>query len=1167
MERRISKLLVANRSEIAIRVFRAATELGLRTVAIYSREDRFALHRFKADEAYLVGSSQEPVRAYLGIEEIVRVARDAGVDAIHPGYGFLAEDPELAAACEREGMVWIGPPIAVMERLGDKVAARKLAEQVEVPVMPATGPLPEDTGEVERLGEEVGFPLMVKASWGGGGRGMRVVEDPSDLVEQVVAARREAGAAFGRDDVFLERLVKRARHLEVQILADEAGQVVHLYERDCTVQRRHQKVVERAPAAALDPATREEMCAAAVRLAREAGYRNAGTVEFLQDAETGRFFFIEVNPRIQVEHTVTEMVTGVDLVKAQIHVAEGASIGTPESGVPEQDAIRLNGHAMQCRVTTEDPENEFAPDYGRITTYREATGFGIRLDGGTAYAGAVVTPFYDSLLEKITAWAPSSEEAVDRMDRALREFRVHGVKTNLLFLERLIAHPRFRASEVTTSFVDDTPELFDLAQPRDRGTHLLDFVGEVLVNGNSEVAGHADPGPLPTAPLPDVPWRSSLEPGTRGLLTELGPEGFARWMRDEQRLLLTDTSFRDAHQSLVATRMRTYDLLRIAPMYARQLSGLLSLECWGGATFDVAMRFLKEDPWNRLAALRERVPNILLQMLLRASNAVGYTNYPDNVVRFFVAQAAEAGVDLFRVFDSLNWVENMRVAMDAVLESGAICEAAICYTGDILDPAKSKYDLGYYVGLARELEAAGAHVLGIKDMAGLCKPEAARRLVLALREEVGIPIHFHTHDTSGASAASVLAAAAAGVDAVDAAMDPLSGLTSQPNLGAIVEALRHTERDTGLAREPLDDAASYWEVVRAYYAGFESDIRAGASEVYEHEMPGGQYTNLRQQARGLGIEGRWREVAQTYAEVNRMLGDIVKVTPTSKVVGDLAVFMVTNDLTPEEVLDPDAEIAFPESVVSYFHGDLGQPPGGFPEALQRKVLRGRDHLRGRPGEELPPADLGAVREEAQEKVGREVSEQELASYLMYPQVFVEFADIQRRFGDVSVLPTPAFFWGLGQDEELAVEIERGKTLFIRFLALGDHDSEGYRSIYFELNGQPREVKIRDQAMEPKGPPRRKADGDDPGHVAAPVPGIVASLSVAEGDQVAKGALLLSVEAMKMELAVSAEMDGVVEEVVVAAGTQVDAGDLLLVLQAGEGEGDGDDDDDADRDDG
>ncbi len=1152
MERRIRKLLVANRSEIAIRVFRAATELGLRTVAIYSHEDRFALHRFKADEAYLVGRGQAPVRAYLGIEEIVRVARDAGVDAIHPGYGFLAEDPELALACEREGMVWIGPPVAVMERLGDKVSARELAEQVGVPVMPATRPLPDDAAEVERLGAEVGFPLMVKASWGGGGRGMRVVSDPAALVEQVSAARREAGAAFGRDDVFLEQLVERARHIEVQIIADDAGEVVHLYERDCTVQRRHQKVVERAPAAALDPDTREEMCAAAVRLAREAGYRNAGTVEFLLDADSGRFFFIEVNPRIQVEHTVTEMVTGVDLVKAQIHVAGGAVIGTPESGVPVQADVRLNGHALQCRVTTEDPENGFAPDYGRITAYREATGFGIRLDGGTAYAGAVVTPFYDSLLEKITAWAPTPAEAEARMDRALREFRIHGVKTNLLFLERLIAHPGFRANDVTTRFVDDTPELFEFARPRDRATRLLDFVGEVLINGNPEVSGHRDLGPLSPAPLPDVPFRSRLEPGTRGRLKELGPEGFARWMRDEPRLLVTDTSFRDAHQSLVATRVRTYDLLRIAPMYARQLPELLSLECWGGATFDVAMRFLKEDPWNRLAALRERVPNIPLQMLLRASNAVGYTNYPDNVVRFFVARAAEVGVDIFRVFDALNWVENLRVAIDAVRESGALCEAAICYTGDLLDPAKSKYDLAYYVNLARELEAAGAHVLGIKDMAGLCKPEAARRLVKALREEVGIPIHFHTHDTSGASAASVLAAAEAGVDAVDAAMDPLSGLTSQPNLGAIVEALRHTERDTGLPREPLDDAAAYWEVVRRYYAGFESDIRAGTSEVYEHEMPGGQYTNLRQQARGLGIEGRWREVARTYADVNRMLGDIVKVTPTSKVVGDLAVFMVTNDLTPEAVLDPEREIAFPESVVSYFHGDLGQPPGGFPEALQRKVLRGRDHLRGRPGETLAPVDFAAVREEAEEKVGRAVSDAELASYLMYPKVFVDFAAFQRQFGDVSVLPTPAFFWGLGQDEELAVELERGKTLFIRFLALGDHDSEGFRSIYFELNGQPRAVKVRDQSMQPKGPARRRADPEVPGQVAAPVPGIVVSVAVAEGERVAKGALLLNVEAMKMELGVSAELDGVVEEVVAAAGLHVDAGDLLLVIGTGAG---------------
>ncbi len=1154
MARKIHKLLVANRSEIATRIFRAAAELGLQTVAIYSHEDRFALHRFKAEESYLVGRGNEPVHAYLGIEEIVRVASDAGVDAIHPGYGFLSENPELAAACAEEGIVWIGPPVSVMEGLGDKVSARALAERAGVPVMPATGPLPADEREVERLGAEVGYPLMVKASWGGGGRGMRVVSDTGDLVEQVAAARREARAAFGRDDVFLERLVERARHLEVQILADHSGQVVHLYERDCTVQRRHQKVVEQAPAAALDSNTREELCQAAVALASEAGYRNAGTVEFLQDIDSGRFFFIEVNPRIQVEHTVTEVVTGIDLVKAQIRVAEGARIGTPESGVPAQPEIRLNGHALQCRVTTEDPENEFIPDYGRIITKREATGFGIRLDGGTSHAGAVVTPFYDSLLEKITAWAPTPEEVVARMSRALREYRIRGVKTNLLFLNALITHPRFVAGDVTTRFVDETPELFEFKPRQDRGTRLLAFLGDVLVNGNPEVEGQPDPGPLPPAPLPDVPHKKRLEPGTRGLLKELGPERFARWMRDQDRLLLTDTSFRDAHQSLLATRVRTHDLLRIAPMYARLLDGLLSLECWGGATFDVAMRFLKEDPWDRLAAMRERVPNILLQMLLRSSNAVGYTNYPDNVVRFFVAQAAESGVDLFRVFDSLNWVENMRVAMDAVLESGALCEAAICYTGDILDPARSKYDLGYYLGLARELEAAGAHVLGIKDMAGLLKPEAARRLVRALREEVGIPIHFHTHDTSGASAASVLAAAEAGVDAADAAMDPMSGLTSQPNLGAIVEALRHTERDTGLPREPLDQAATYWQAVRGYYAGFESPMRAGASEVYEHEMPGGQYTNLRQQAKALGIEDRWPEVARAYAEANEMLGDIIKVTPTSKAVGDLAMLMVTSDLRAEDVLDPARDIPFPESIVEYFHGDVGQPPGGFPEALQRKVLKGREPLRVRPGEALPPVDLDGTREELAREVDRAVSDQELASYLMYPDVFVEFAKLQGLYGDVSVLPTPVFFWGIHQDEELALEIEHGVVLIVRFLAVGEPDSEGMCSIFFELNGQPREVKVRDRSLAPP-PERRKADAQDPGHVAAPMRGMVVSLSVAAGQRVARGDRLASIEAMKMETAVFAEVDGVIEEVVAAVGSHVHAEDLLLVIKAGGGDTD------------
>jgi pyruvate carboxylase len=1148
----IRKLLVANRSEIAIRVFRAATELGLRTVAIYSLEDRFALHRFKADEAYQVGRGAEPVRAYLGIEEIIRVARAAGADAIHPGYGFLAENPELAEACVREGIRWVGPPSLVMHRLGNKVEARALAERAGVPVMPATAALPHDPAAVTRLADEVGFPLMVKASWGGGGRGMRMVHDPADLLDSVDTGRREARAAFGSDEVFLERLVERAWHIEVQILADQHGNVVHLLERDCTVQRRHQKVVEIAPSPRLDPERRAAICDAAVRLMREARYQCAGTVEFLVDADSGEFFFIEVNPRVQVEHTVTEVVTGIDIVKAQIRITQGAEIGDPASGVPRQEEIRANGSAMQCRITTEDPENHFIPDYGRIGAYREATGFGIRLDGGTAYSSAVITPFYDSLLEKVTAWAPTHRESTARMTRALREFRIRGVKTNLPFLEALIGHPCFHAGDYTTRFIDETPELFRFPHRRDRATRLLSFIGDVLVNGNPEAQGHPPPAHLTEPRIPPVPPRPSEPEGTRDRLRELGPEGFARWMREERRLLITDTTFRDAHQSLLATRFRTHDLIGPAPYYGRHLSGLLSLEAWGGATFDVAMRFLKEDPWERLDELRARVPNILLQMLLRASNAVGYTNYPDNVVRHFVAQAAAGGIDLFRVFDSLNWVDNMRVAMDAVLESGALLEAAICYTGDLTDPARTKYDLKYYVDMARQLEAAGAHILGIKDMAGLVKPEAARMLVTALREEVGIPVHFHTHDTSGISAASVLAAAAAGVDAADAAMDPMSGLTSQPNLGAIVEALRGSDRDTGLSREAILRVAGYWEAVRGAYAGFESDMRAGASEVYEHGMPGGQYTNLRQQARALGIESRWREVARAYAAVNEMFGDIVKVTPTSKVVGDLAVYMVTNDLTPEDVLDPEREIAFPDSVVEYFHGDLGQPYGGFPEALQRKVLKGAEPLRARPGEVLEPADLDAARAEVEKKVRRHVSERELASYLMYPKVFIDFAEHHRAYGDVSVLPTPVFLYGLRRDDELFVDIERGKTLVIRFLATGEADEEGRRTIFFELNGQPREVKVTDRALAPSGATRRMADESNPGHVGAPMPGLVVAVTVGEGQRVERGTRLLSIEAMKMETGVFADREGVVEEVLVQAGTAVETKQLMMVLGDGGG---------------
>ncbi len=1147
MGHRISKLLAANRSEIAIRVFRAANELGIGTVAIYSREDRFALHRFKADESYLIGAGKEPVRAYLGIDEIIRVAKRTGVDAIHPGYGLLAENPELAEACVSAGIVFVGPPAEIMRRLGNKVEARALAVSAGVPVMPATGALPDDRDEIRRLGDEVGYPLMVKASWGGGGRGMRVVRGPDELLEQVAAGEREARAAFGNGEVFLERLVERARHIEVQILGDQHGNVVHLYDRDCSVQRRHQKVVEAAPAVALTEHQRQEVCQAAVLLARAVGYENAGTVEFLMDADTGRFYFIEVNPRIQVEHTVTEVVTGVDLVKAQIRIAQGARIGANESGVPAQEGIRPRGYGMQCRITTEDPENQFIPDYGRITAYRGATGFGIRLDGGTAYSGAVITPFYDSLLEKVTVWAPTRDEAIRRMDRALREFRIRGVKTNLHFLETLINHPAFQAGQITTRFVDETPALLEFTPRRDRATRLLTFIGEVLVNGNPEVAGRpiADRPPPPQAPENLTP---SPERGSRELLADLGPEGFARWMREQSRLLLTDTTFRDAHQSLHATRFRTYDLAAPAEAYASSLTGLLSLEAWGGATFDVAMRFLKEDPWDRLSALRWRIPNILLQMLLRASNAVGYTNYPDEVVRFFVARAAETGVDLFRVFDSLNWVENMRVAMDAVLESGKLCEAAICYTGDLTDPKRDKYDLKYYVGLARELEQAGAHILGIKDMAGLCKPEAARRLVRALREEVGLPIHFHTHDTSGIAAASVLAAADEGVDAADAAMGPMSGLTSQPNLGSIVEALRGGPRDTGLPRAALSAVATYWEAVRRHYAAFESDLRAGSAEVYEHEMPGGQVTNLREQARALGLETRWRDVARAYAEVNDLFGDVIKVTPTSKVVGDLALYMVTNGLTRDDLLDPEREVAFPSSVVEFFHGDIGQPPGGFPEALQRRVLKGVEPLRVRPGVAIPPADLAQERASLEGAIGREVTDNELASYLMYPKVFLDFAEHQQTYGDVSVLPTSVFFYGIQTGDELAIDINPGKTLIIRYLAIGDPDLEGRRVLFFELNGQPREVKIADRSLAPAVPPRRKAEDGNPSHIAAPMPGLVSSLEVTPGHHVRKGDRLLSIEAMKMETAIFAERDGLVADLLVTAGTQVDAKDLLLVIE-------------------
>lgn len=1141
----IKKILVANRSEIAIRVFRAANELNIKTVACYAEEDKLALHRFKADEAYLIGKGKGPVEAYLQIDEYIRVARISGADAIHPGYGLLSESPEFAEACEEAGIIFIGPRPQTMRDLGNKVAARNMAIASKVPVVPATEALPDDMNEVRRMAAEIGYPLMLKASWGGGGRGMRRIMDEGHLVAEVSEGKREAKAAFGKDEMYLEKLIERARHVEVQLIGDDHGNLVHLFERDCSVQRRNQKVVERAPAPYLSQQVRDELTGAAIRLGKAANYRAAGTVEFLLDADTNKFYFIEVNPRIQVEHTVTEVVTGIDIVKAQIHLLEGAVIGTPESGVPLQQDIHLNGNAIQCRITTEDPEENFIPDYGRITAYREATGFGVRLDGGTAYAGAIITRFYDPLLEKVTCWAPSPQEAIARMHRALREFRIRGVNTNLAFLENIITHPDFVNNRYTTRFIDTTPELFDIRRRKDRATKLLTYIADVTVNGHPEVRDR--PRPPADAIEPIVPLYEPLMiiEGTRQVLERQGPKGLANWMKQQKGVLFTDTTMRDAHQSLLATRMRSYDITRIAEAYSRGLPNLFSLECWGGATFDVSMRFLNEDPWERLAAVREGAPNILTQMLLRGSNGVGYTNYPDNVVKFFVRQAAKGGVDVFRIFDCLNWVENMRVSIDAVAEADKVAEGAICYTGDLLDPNRAKYDLKYYVSLAKELEAAGAHVLGLKDMAGLLKPAAAKKLIATLKQEIGLPIHLHTHDTSGASAATIMAAVESGVDAVDAAMDAFSGTTSQPTFGSLVAALRDTDRNPGFDPKVIREISFYWEAVRTQYRAFESDLKGGASEVYLHEMPGGQFTNLKEQARSLGLESRWHQVAKTYADVNQMFGDIVKVTPSSKVVGDMALAMVSSGLTRADVEDPNKDVSFPDSVVGFFAGDLGQPPGGFPKALQAKVLKGRTPLTERPGSYLKDVDLEAKRAEVVKETGEPVDDLRLASYLMYPKVYADYAKTQDKYGPTAVLPTPVYFYGLDQGEEIFVEIERGKTMVINYLGRAETNEKGQVRVFFDLNGQPRTITVPDRLKVGEIVVRAKAALGDAKQIGAPMPGVISGLTVKVGDKVTAGDVLLSIEAMKMETAIHAESDGVVAEVTVKPGDQIDAKDLLV----------------------
>ena len=1140
------KILIANRGEIAIRIMRAANEMGKKTVAVFAEEDKLGLHRFKADEAYRIGEGLGPVAAYLSIDEIIRVAKLSGADAIHPGYGLLSENPNFVDACDSNGITFIGPKAETMRALGDKASARKVAIEANVPVIPATDVLGDDMNIIRKEAKRIGYPLMLKASWGGGGRGMRPINDESELEDKILEGRREAEAAFGNGEGYLEKMITRARHVEVQILGDQSGQIYHLWERDCSVQRRNQKVVERAPAPYLSESQRKELCELGRRICQHVNYECAGTVEFLMDMDSEKFYFIEVNPRVQVEHTVTEEVTGIDIVQAQILISEGYGLAEA-TGKTSQNDIKLNGHALQTRITTEDPQNNFIPDYGRITAFREATGMGIRLDGGTAYSGGVITRYYDSLLVKVTAWAPTPEKAISRMDRALREFRIRGVSTNIAFVENLLKHPTFLNYEYTTKFIDTSTDLFEFSKRRDRGTKVLNYIADITVNGHPETVDRLKPpSDLKSIRSP----AATVEPGygTRNLLDEKGPKAVANWMLEQKRLLLTDTTMRDGHQSLLATRMRSLDMINAAPFYSSKLPKLFSVECWGGATFDVAYRFLQECPWQRLRDIRAAMPNIMTQMLLRASNGVGYTNYPDNVVESFVKEAAK-GIDVFRVFDSLNWVENMRVAMNAVLETNKICEASICYTGDILNPERAKYDLKYYVSMAKELEAAGAHILGLKDMAGLLKPAAATMLIKTLKTEIGIPIHFHTHDTSGIAASTILAASEAEVDAVDTAMDAFSGGTSQPCLGSIVEALRHTERDTELDIDDVRQINNYWEHVRDQYVAFESGSSAPASEVYLHEMPGGQFTNLKAQARSLGLEEQWPEIAKTYADVNQMFGDIVKVTPSSKVVGDMALMMVSQGLSRQDVENPDIDLSFPDSVVDMMRGNLGQPPGGFPKTIVEKILKGEKPNLERPGKHLKNVNLEKVRKDLSAQLDDMIiDDEDLNGYLMYPKVFIDYMERHKIYGPVRALPTKTFFYGMEPGEEITAEIDPGKTLEIRLQAVGETDDKGDVRVFFELNGQPRIIRVPNRLIKSQTASNPKAEEGNNAHVGAPMPGVIAGVTVSKGQSVNEGDLLLTIEAMKMETGLHAERDAVIKVVHVSTGSQIDAKDLLIEFE-------------------
>ncbi|WP_312129130.1 pyruvate carboxylase [Lysinibacillus capsici] len=1141
----INKILVANRGEIAIRIFRACTELNIQTVAIYSREDSGAFHRFKADEAYLVGAGKKPIDAYLDIEGIIAIAKDADVDAIHPGYGFLSENVEFARRCEEEGIVFIGPTSQHLDMFGDKVKARSQAIAAEIPVIPGTDGPVADLAEVETFASNYGYPVMIKAALGGGGRGMRLVHRPEDLASSYERAKSEAKAAFGSDEVYVEKAIIKPKHIEVQIIGDKHGNIVHLYERDCSIQRRHQKVVEIAPSHSISQELRNRICDAAVKLMKNVSYINAGTVEFLVAGED--FYFIEVNPRIQVEHTITEMITGVDIVHAQIKVAAGYGLHSEEIHMPKQEDMPMIGYAIQARVTTEDPANDFMPDTGKLMVYRSSGGFGVRLDAGNGFQGAVVTPYYDSLLVKISTSGMNFKEAAAKMDRNLKEFRIRGVKTNIPFLNNVVTHEKFLSGAFDTSFIDTTPELFEFPVRKDRGTKLLSYIGNVTLNGFPGVEKKSKP-------IFVQPNQPKIDPlilppaGTKQILDTQGADGLVQWILAQEDVLLTDTTFRDAHQSLLATRVRSQDMYQIADATARMMHQLFSLEMWGGATFDVAYRFLKEDPWERLAKLREQVPNVLFQMLLRGANAVGYTNYPDNLIREFIAESASSGIDVFRIFDSLNWIKGMEVAIDAVRQSGKIAEAAICYTGDILDDSRAKYSVQYYKDMAKELEAAGAHILAIKDMAGLLKPEAAYRLISELKETTSLPIHLHTHDTSGNGIYLYAKAIEAGVDIIDTALGSMAGLTSQPSANSLYYAMKGGKREVRADIDALEKLSYYWEDVRKYYKDFESGMISPHSEIYVHEMPGGQYSNLQQQAKAVGLGDRWEEVKRMYSRVNLLFGDIVKVTPSSKVVGDMALFMVQNDLDENTVLTRGKTIDFPDSVIEFFQGYLGQPHGGFPETLQQVLLKDREAITVRPGELLEPIQFDQLEAVLEEKLNRPVTKKDVLAYALYPKVFEEYAKTAESFGNISVLDTPTFLYGLKLGEIIEVEIEKGKTLIIKLVSIGEPQHNGTRVLYFELNGQSRELVIQDMTVEVDGNLALKADPSNPNQIGATMPGTVLKVVVSKGSPVKRGDHLLITEAMKMETTVQAPKDGIVKEVYASAGDAISTGDLLIEIE-------------------